>query len=64
MTILTVVDEENQNPTSILYRYGDGIRKANGRVNLVLKDRRIVTKWLFVKGHGARRSGETRHGMK
>jgi len=60
MITLTVVDEGNQNRTSIQFRFGVGTQRANGQENQVQWDQRTVTRWLFAKDLAGRRSAVTR----
>ncbi len=56
MTILMEVGVESLSLTSTRYRYGVGEQKAQGRGSLDLRDRRTVTRWLFVSGQEGKRS--------
>ena len=54
-TILMEEDEESLNQTNILYRYGVGVQKVQGRENQGLKGQRTVTRWSFVNAQEGRR---------
>ena len=53
---LTVVDVVNRRATNTLVRFGDGIQRVNERESLVLRVRRIATRWLFTRGLEVKKS--------
>ena len=59
LIILMVVDVVNPSPTSIPFRYGDGIPRVNVLVSLDQRAPRTAIRWLLKRDPEGRKRGES-----